>query len=217
MDAGFLLLPEHVGRDAAGHSVDDERSYVRMRRFAARERVFLAGGPVNDVFELVQGAVLIVASLPGGRRQILDIVEPGRLFGLSGVPRHRASAIAAAPGLVCALNLAAARRNPRVAERIHREMYDEIERLRNLATSLGRMTAIERVADFFLRTCGDGAVGCRIHLPVTRQELADHLGLTIETISRNVTALKREGAITAEGAQDFRVVDADRLRTLAGR
>lgn len=215
MDAGFLLLPDLSARSGGVGSHASDRPHVRMRRLAVRDRVFTAGSPVDEVYELVQGAVLVFSSLPDGRRQIVDVVTPGRLFGLTAAAHHRCSAVVVTSSLVCALDLAVARRNERIAERIGREMLDEIDRLRALTILLGRKTALERVASFFVGSSGGGAVEATIDLPVTRCEIADHLGLTVETVCRAISTLRRMGVVDGAGGHRFRIPRPEQLARLA--
>lgn len=213
MDGGFLHLTDAVDRD--GRAPSAARRAVRMRRLAARERLYEEGAAVTDVLEVVQGAVLVVASLGDGRRQILDIVGPGRLFGLTGGDRHGSSAFAATSSLVCAIDLVTARRNPGLAPRIERETLAEIDRLRDLALLLGRKTALERVASFLLVLTGGATTEVALDLPVSRSEIGDHLGLTIETVSRHITLLERDGVIVREGANGLRILVPARLKEIA--
>ena len=169
------------------------------------------GDPAREVFELVQGAVLVSRTLRDGRRQIVDVVGPGRLFGFTAGDRHRCSAVVCASALVCGLDLALAQRNPRVAEKLEREMLGEIDRMRDLAVLLGRATALERVATFFSTLAAGRCGTIEIDLPLTRCEVADHLGLTIETVSRQISWLRRQGIIETNGASRVVVLDPARL------
>jgi len=87
--------------------------------------------------------------------------------------------------------------------------------LRDLATLLGRKTALERIASFLVDMIDDGAeASSRLDMPVTRQEIADYLGLVIETVCRNFAILKRRGIIASIGRDDFRILDLDALRQI---
>lgn len=224
MDANFLLLPEFetdlsgARRRALprGRGVLPDRPSVQMRRVAAHEHVFREGDPAREVYELVQGAVLLVRALRDGRRQIVDVVGPGRLFGFTAAARHRCSAVVSSSALVCGLDLALAQRNPRVAERLEREMLGEIDRLRELALVLGRASALERVAGFFTAMVDGRGGSVEIDLPMNRGEIADHLGLTIETVSRQISRLRREGIIENDSGSRIFVLDPARLAALNG-
>ncbi len=224
MDAGFLLLPEFLAdRPPRALRPQTQRRLrvvdhptVRVRRLAPRDVVYAADDAADEVHEVTRGAILVYVELDDGRRQIIDVIGPGRLFGFSSVDRHRCTAVAAISTVVCSLDHAAASRHPRIVERMSRAAVAEIERLRELTLLLGRKTAMERVASFFVSLVGDdAAAAAEIDLPVTRGEIADHLGLTIETVSRNVTRLKRMGLIADDPDGRTMLPDCPTLRDLA--
>lgn len=223
MDARFLLLPE-ASRDTRAPSrrgarvgADYGAPSIQIRRFAARDAVFVAGDAGTQVYEVAQGTVMISRHLPDGRRQIVDIVGPGRLFGFGGDRNHDCDAEALTPAIVCSLDRTAGERHPQIAARLVGAMASEIRRLRDLAVLLGRKTALERVASFFADMVGDAdAETATIALPVTRTEIADHLGLTIETVSRNVTKLKKMALLGDEHGDEITLRDVRALRAMAG-
>lgn len=225
MDAGFLLLPEFTAAPATSRPTTARRRLVpsaaphptvRVQRLAPREYLFVEGDPSGDVHEVASGAVLVIRSLPDGRRQIVDVVGPGRLFGLTAADRHRCSAVAATDTVVCRLERHAATPHPLLAERLSRAALVELDRLRDLALALGRKSALERVAGFLLSLVGDATLGAaEIHLPVTRAEMADHLGLTIETVSRNTTRLRKDGLVSEDRGDRIVIADCRRLAAIA--
>jgi CRP-like cAMP-binding protein len=224
MDAAFLLLPEFTPSEAvlgapragARWRRSAAGATVQVRRFPAGGVLFAEGEPATEIHELAQGAAMIARRLPDGRRQIVDIVGPGRLFGFAAGDRHDCAAVALSAAVACSLDRRAAQRDPKIAERIARAMTAEIDRLRDLALLLGCKTAIERVASFFVDLTGDDAgASAEILLPVSRAEMAAYLGLTIETICRNITLLKRSGLITADSREAFTIVDRAALKRLA--
>jgi len=177
------------------------------RRLMAGEALFVVGDAATHSFRILDGAMMILRRLPGGRRQILDIGRRGRTIGFNASDRHDCDAIALAPTIVASLGQA----------RIDQSaaMLAEIARLRDLATLLGRKTALERIASFLVDMIDDGAeASSRLDMPVTRQEIADYLGLVIETVCRNFAILKRRGIIASIGRDDFRILDLDALRQI---
>ncbi|MDK9697386.1 MAG: Crp/Fnr family transcriptional regulator [Siculibacillus sp.] len=223
MDAGFLLLPEFTPAPLRTDISRRRRPATRMPRpavkvhhLAPREYLFVEGDPSNDVHEVASGAVLVVRTLPDGRRQIVDVVGPGRLFGLTASDRHRCSAVASTDAVVCRLDRDVAARHPLIADRLGRAALVEIDRLRDLALALGRKSALERVAGFLLSLVGEPtSTSAEIHLPVTRAELADHLGLTLETVSRTTSRLKRDGLVVEDRGDRFVIADCRRLAEIA--
>jgi CRP/FNR family transcriptional regulator len=185
--------------------------------FAAREKIFSQGEPALEVFQIARGAVMILRSLSGGRRQILDIAGPGRLIGLTGGGAHDCSAVALRDSAVLCHDRCRARKAFQGVDFVA-ALYDEIHRLRDLATALGRKTALERLAGFLCAMIGEAADGrapVEMVLPVSRQEIADHLGLVIETVCRNFTQMKRRGLIRIEGNYGLTLLDPAALRQIA--
>lgn len=223
MDAGFLLLPELAPNPApsrrrtAPRAVPSaEGSTVTVRRLVPRETLFRAGDPATTVLEVMQGAVMVSRTLADGRRQIVDVVGPGRLFGFAGGTRHDCTAVALADTTVCALDRDEIAGRPRLAQRLTQDALAEIERLRGLALALGRLSALERVAGFLAALVPDEAArSAEIVVPLTRAEIADHLGLTIETVSRNVTRLKRDGLFDEHRDGRITLPDCRTLRRIA--
>jgi len=186
-----------------------------LRRYAARDSIFVEGEASTDVFEILQGAVMVLRNLSGGRRQILDIAGAGRFIGLAARATHDCSAVALKE---TSLRLHSDNRNdvgPRGAS-LMRAIYDEIHRLRDLATALGRKTAEERLASFLVALLDDsGASPVEMNLPVSRPEIADHLGLALETVSRNFTALRCKNVISIGRGARLTILDPSALRQIA--
>ena len=91
----------------------------------------------------------------------------------------------------------------------------EIDRLRRLVSLLGRKTAIERLATFLADLLADGDESQVVRLLLSRQEIADHLGLALETVSRSLLALKQRGVIARAGRTSVTVLDCSALRQIA--
>jgi CRP/FNR family transcriptional regulator len=224
MNAGFSLLPDIVaGIRPAAITVPrrrriDDAAYptVRVRQLAPREVLFAPGDPTGPLHEITRGTVLVLCGLDDGRRQIVDIAGPGRLLGLGATDRHRCTAVAVEPTVVSSFDRDIGFDHPIVAGRINRAALAEIDRLRDLALSLGRKTAIERLASFFAGLVDDDtADAAELVLPIGRGEIADHLGLTLETVSRTIGRLKRAGLLVEERGDVVRLPDRRRLRAIA--
>jgi CRP-like cAMP-binding protein len=163
----------------------------------------------------MQGAVMVLRKLSGGRRQILDIARAGRFIGLTARKTHDCSAVALKETL---LQLHAIGRND---AGLHgapftTAIFDEVHRLRDLATSLGRKTAEERLASFLVALVDDGVASpVEMNLPVSRPEIADHLGLALETVSRNFTVLRSKNVIRIGRGARLTILDPSALRQIA--
>jgi CRP-like cAMP-binding protein len=223
MEAAISISPDRVA-DAAVATLSlnrCERSAFALpesdvKIIAARASIFAEGDAATRVFEVVQGAFMILRHLPGGRRQILDIVGPGRLIGLTAGAVHDCAAVALKHSVVHELDRHRLQTASRDGARVAAALLEELRRLRDLATALGRKTAIERLAGFLLALAeGDGQTRVELDLPVTRLEIADHLGLAIETVCRNLTQMKERGLIQARGYSGMTILNAPALRRIA--
>ncbi|CAH0338714.1 helix-turn-helix domain-containing protein [Rhizobium sp. CECT 9324] len=165
-------------------------------RLPPRTTIFLEGFARSPLYRVIEGCVATSQALSDGRRQIIDIVGPGRVFGLGLGDRNHCSAETLGwtrlePYGDCAGPL------------LEMALHEMLARSQALTMLLGRKTASERVAFAILDLAGQfgrparqrkrGAV--TFHLYPTRADLADWLGLTIETVSRCFTRLKRVGFI----------------------
>jgi len=159
--------------------------------------------------------------MPDGRRYIVDFIFPGDVMGFVESPDLPVSAEAVSDVTLVSF--------PRICfDRLARESAEVRSQLlchlsANLLSAqqhmfvLGCQKAKERVASFLLRLADriDLAYGDRLDLPMSRQDIADHLGLTIETISRMFTALRNEGVILVPNTHQIVLRDLVTLRALA--
>ncbi|HJE23522.1 MAG TPA: helix-turn-helix domain-containing protein [Methylorubrum populi] len=169
------------------------------RRYAADEEIFAEGDRTAFFYTVVSGAVRTCKLLSDGRRQIDAFHLPGDIFGVEAGTEHRFNAEA-----VTETRLVIHRREPRVlagddgalARAVVAALMRDLERAQDHMMLLGRKSARERIASFMLALSERMAVqGGAIELPMSRTDMADHLGLTVETVSRTVTQLERDGLI----------------------
>lgn len=169
------------------------------RSFARHEEIFAEGDPGDCWYKVIAGTVRLCKLLADGRRYIAEFYFGGDCFGLENVPERLFSAEAVGEVIVMRYPRRATERlideNPGLA-RCLRDMT-----LRDLANAqirmlmLGRMSAPERVATFLLDMFERRDAGRALDLPMSRNDIADYLGLTIETVCRVMSAFKRGGAI----------------------
>lgn len=186
---------------------------------AAGQTTVVEGDPRTHAFRVLTGAVRLYKALPDARRQVVDFLIPGECFGLLGADHYSYSVEAILPSSLARYartNLEAAlRSSPELALRLLEAARTDLEQAHGHMLLLGRKSAEEKVATFLVRfarrlgTSTEGVITLR--LPMTRQDVADYLGLTIETVSRTLTRLRQEGFITFASPQD---VILQRLREL---
>jgi CRP/FNR family transcriptional regulator, anaerobic regulatory protein len=206
----------------ASNSLDQRMAYATVRRLRAKEHVFCEGDEREHVFRVEEGVIAVYKTLPDGRRQIIDFAYPGDLIGLGVIGEHVLSAQATVPSKVRCLAAAALERiaetDAGLALKLYKAVCQELAATRSLLVTVGQRSAIERVAAFLIslhrRTAAEGAA--TINLAMRRSDIADLLGLTIETVSRTLTKLRCMGVIDLEqGATRVRLCDLPRLLELS--
>lgn len=191
-----------------------------LQRKAPGETLFAEGDDTDSVYEMVQGMVRLYKLLPDGRRQITGFLSAGQFLGLApeGVCVFTAEAITEVT--VCRYKRAAFERLidevPGFARRLLAVTSHELHAAQDQMLLLGRKSATEKVASFLLLIADrQGGDGTGIEVPMTRGDIADYLGLTIETVSRTLTRLKHEGLISLPVPARIEICDYDRLKELA--
>ena len=177
--------------------------------------IFAAGDAARLLYEVVDGVAMVSQLLPDGRRQVLDIVGAGRLLGLGSATQHDCSAEALTACVVRGYRRAGVETAPRTQARIVQAMALDVRRMRQHLSINGRKFAVERVAAF-LEFLVDGSDSKPIIVvPLSRGEMADYIGLTLETTSRCFAKLKRLKVLGKECGDLIHVLDWPKLRQLA--
>jgi CRP/FNR family transcriptional regulator len=189
--------------------------------FAAKETITLQGEAAASVYNVVEGTVRLYKLLPDGRRQIVGFLLPGDFMGLALSDHYAFSADAVEPVAACRFSRGAfttlTEEKPHLLRRLHGAAVHELALAQDHMVLLGRRTAEEKIATFLIglrdrrRRLGGSAV--TIPLPMTRSDIADYLGLTIETVSRTISKLARIKAILVV-PDGIRLLDLGRLEAL---
>jgi CRP/FNR family nitrogen fixation transcriptional regulator len=167
---------------------------VRMQ-YDRDEEVFGEGEASRYVYRVVSGAVRTFRLLSDGRRQIVEFHMPGDVFGLDGQERHTIGAEAIRATVLQVIRRDLFMQEPdRGADTALKTLLKKFQRAQAHMLLLGRHTACERVAAFLL-DFRDRVGSTSVDLPMSRQDIADYLGLTIETVSRTFTQLQSSGLI----------------------
>jgi CRP-like cAMP-binding protein len=166
--------------------------------FSRNEEIYGESEAAEYLYKVVSGAVRMYKVLTDGRRQIGAFYLPGDMFGFEPADAHASSAEAVGDVTVLVFKrsavLSLAARDSDVARRLWEMTARELDRSRKHALLL-ILSAQERVASFLLEMAARSRAGSEIELPMSRQDIADYLGLTIETVSRTLTALETASAI----------------------
>lgn len=203
--------------------LDSIKSY---RDYPSGRELLAAGEEWGLVGSIVRGVVKLTKTLADGRTQMVGLLFPGDFVGHAMRARADYDAVSATPLTLCLFQRkpfeAMLRDNPRLERRMLEMTLNDLDAAREWLLLLGRKTAREKLASFLLmlarRVVPDGqtAEDVQIDLPLTRAEIAEYLGLTIETVSRQMTKLRGDGVIAFESTRTLRLPDIDRLADEAG-
>jgi CRP/FNR family nitrogen fixation transcriptional regulator len=180
--------------------------------FSRNAEIYGEGEPADYLYKVASGTVRTSKLLVDGRRQIGDFYLPGDIFGLESGEEHTFSAEAITEAKVLVIKrsalIALAARDNDVARQLWALTSRELRRVQDHIVCLIK-TAQERVAGFLLEMADRVSSGNAVELPMSRQDIADYLGLTIETVSRTFTHLENTAAI--EVSTSRRIVLRNRL------
>ena len=179
------------------------------------------------VANVIEGVLKLSTSMGDGREQIVGVVYPSDFIGRPFGGKSHYSVTALTDAYVCAFSRRDfdefARAHPALEHKLLDRTLTELDRARDWMLLLGRKTAPEKVATFLLEMSERlAATGCvdtgpldRFELPFGRQQVADILGLTIETVSRQLTALRKRGVIDLPDRRSVVIIDRDSLADIA--
>jgi CRP/FNR family transcriptional regulator len=194
-----------------------------IRRVQPKEHVFAEGDRRVHVYRVLAGAISLYKVMPDGRRQILGFAYPGDTIGLGACEEYQFNAQAIKPTQLKCLRWGAlqsvARHDPELALHLYEAISLELAAAHDMLVSTGQRSATERVASFLVamarRNARAGRDAEEISLPMTRADIGDFLGLTIETVSRTFTRLRVQGVLELAPGGRVRILDADALKDIA--
>jgi len=204
-------------------ALEESLARASLRRVEAKEFLFAEGDPTTHIFRVETGAIALYKILADGRRQVVGFAYPGDLIGLGAQGEHAMNAQAIKPTRLRCLPVAALRHSashdPTLGFKLYEAVAMELAATRDLMLTTGQRSATERVAGFLLafsrRNERNGKDPADFELPMTRADIGDFLGLTIETVSRTFTKLKMLGLIELPQSNRVKLVDVDQLESLA--
>ena len=197
------------------------------RSFQAGQTVIWSGDRMDFVASVVSGIATLTQTMEDGRRQMVGLLLPSDFVGRPGRNTAAYDVTATTDLVMCCFRKKPFEElilsTPHISQRLLEMTLDELDAAREWMLLLGRKTAREKIAsllaiiarrDVSLNPRSKGPIV--FDLPLTREEMADYLGLTLETVSRQVSALRRDGVISLEGKRHVTVNDFDRLLEIAG-
>jgi CRP/FNR family nitrogen fixation transcriptional regulator len=172
-------------------------------KYGKGTEIFGQAEPADYIYQVIEGAVRSHKLLSDGRRQIGAFHLPGDIFGLENGDFHRFTAEAIADTTVRLVKRQSlervAKTDPAMVRSLLTMTTDNLQHVENRLLLLGRQTVRERVAAFLLEMNGRLTAAGVMALPMTRRDIADYLGLAIETVSRALSAFQRKGYLKVAG------------------
>jgi CRP/FNR family nitrogen fixation transcriptional regulator len=218
-----LPLPPFAG--AAGNVVLQSRSALAslgsIAHFGRHSTIFGEGDTADYSYKVLAGAVRLSKMMSDGRRQIAEFALPGDFFGIDWLDEHALTAEALNDvTLICYARGRIDRlcdENREVRREIFSNLRHDLWAAQNHLVILGRQSALERVASFFVQLAGRSRAGVKNNIddPMTRQDIGDYLGLTIETVCRMLTKLKSAATIDIPDRHTIHVRNMEALKRAA--
>jgi len=209
------ILSRTVERNGLGEAFVLMGARLNVERNA---EIYGEGEPAEYVYRVVRGVVRTYKLLSDGRRQISAFLIPGDFFGLDCDDEYRFTAEAVTDATLTFVKRSAltglARRDGEVANDLWRMARGELHRAHDHMLLLGRKSAQERIAAFLLEMAERAEETDTVELPMSRLDIADYLGLTIETVSRTFTHLENAAAIELPSTRRVRLCNKAALARL---
>ncbi len=196
---------------------------VTNHRVEAHKTFIMEGDAADALFNITDGAVKVYKSLADGRQQITGFLFAGDFLGLSSTDRYAHSAEAVTAVGYCRFPRRKLERLlakfPQMERRLLGIASNELAAAQEQMLLLGRKSAREKLASFLvmLSRCAERTGGrpSPLLLPMTRTDIADYLGLTVETVSRTFTKLKRDGLVRLHNNAEIDLTDREALAAVA--
>lgn len=209
-------------------ALDDDEVYrmdqiVSHRHFDPGQVLFEEGEEAGHVFNVSAGTLRLYKLLPDGRRQVTGFLFPGDFLGLSTGGTYAYGAEAVTPVMVCQFKTGELQSMfeefPKMRARMLEIASDELSAAQEQILLLGRKTPIEKLASFLLGLSAKNAKWHRppnpVDLSMNRSDIADYLGLTIETVSRTFTRMRNDGVIDLPESSHVVITNMELLKELA--
>jgi len=198
------------------------------RSFQAGQTVVWSGDRMDFVGSVVSGVATLTQTMEDGRRQMVGLLLPSDFVGRPGRTTVAYDVTAITDVLMCCFRRKpfedTLQATPHVAQRLLELTLDELDAAREWLVLLGRKSAREKIASLLMviarRSAAAGgkspSAQLVFDLPLTREQMADYLGLTLETVSRQISALRRESLIVVTGNRNVTITDVAALAAEGG-
>lgn len=193
------------------------------RVLPAKTPLFHQGDDASHFYRVNSGVVMIYRLLEDSQRQITGFCTAGDYFGLSPDETYHDTAMTVATSNIVSLTMADVREDINLQTELFSSTCAQLEDAQNMLMTLSKKSAGERVASFLCmlaqrqrKIADNDTQGININLPMSRLDIADYLGLTIETVSRRLTDLKSKGVIELPNRHSAHICQLGQLKDLAG-
>jgi len=193
------------------------------KKFKNKENIFLQQDDAKNIYNITEGNVKIYQLIDDGRIQIIGFLYPGDFFGSYKNGKYNYCAEAIGDARVCIFEQKKLdyyiENNMALAKELLNQTSYELTLAQDRMGVLGKLDATERLAKFLMNISEQrkriGWQNNPLSLPMTRQDIADYLGLTIETVSREVSKLKTSNVVKVLSAKQIYINDFDKLSNLS--
>ncbi len=198
-------------------NVGDERSPdCNPVSFEKGLKIYHEGDPARHWYEIASGIVRTCRFLADGHRQLTGFFYAGDVFGIDEtVYRESAEAVTGVTLRRYSVRSSGGAAAPAGGSR-DKALEKALESARRSIFMFGHRTAANRMAAFLIAVAERSDASLDVQLPMTRSDIADHLNLTLHTVSRTISEFARKGLIALHGPQHVKILDLDELRALAG-
>jgi len=194
------------------------------QRLEAGTEVIGQGETVTNYSNIIRGVVKLTKVMADGRQQIVGLQFAPDFIGRPFLTESAIAAEAATDSEICNFSRGVldrlVKKTPELEHKLHRQALKELDEARDWMLTLGRKSAQEKVASFLYLIAThidpESVDTSAFDLPLSRADIADFLGLTIETVSRQFTKLRKENVIQIENNRHVTIPDMDRLMRYAG-
>lgn len=189
-----------------------------VRSVAENQAIYLQGEPAEAILKVVSGAVRTCRFMSNGRRQIDAFYEAGDVFGFEASADYSLTAEAVSNCTLVSYRrgglTSLALHNQVLAEQLHKHSIRNLARAREHVCLLGRFTALEKLAAFLTDAARHSPQCKHVTLVMNRADIADYLGLTVETVSRSLARLQRDRLIAFSSSRHIELTDLPGLRMI---
>lgn len=192
------------------------------KTYPAGQTIAIRGDEMETVSSVVSGTATLTRVMEDGRVQMVGLLLPSDFIGRPGRATVPYDVTAVTDVTLCCFKRGPFEKmvydTPHVGERLMEMALDELDAARDWMVLLGRKTAREKVSSFLalilrrsIPSDREAEISNQIELPITRDAMSTYLGLTIETVSRQMKALQKDGIIIAKGKKTVKIVDLPAL------